>query len=389
MELIKAWKKLLEESTYPPEEPFNTEWVSLGKGFNRKALGNWDTPLISHEITFLNLEMAKSLMEVYLFSSFKQDDGMMAYRVIAESDVYSKPEEKGPSFICSHPPVWMFTVKKILDKQWDERFAKLCFEIGEKNLLWWENNRMDRYNLFWYMDSFPDAKIPESGYENSPRWDFTDIGPFPCVDLNCQILLHLRTLKFIGEKIGVKKQQIGLLNKKINSLQIILERYLWDEKEEFYCDYELTGRNTKKTISSYWALICEITPGEDIERFIKPLESKNNFIGNCGLTSVSLSEPCFSLDFWRGPMWLSQVFWICVGLQKYGFTDMAKKIAGVSLDNINKVYKETGKLWEFYNPIDGDISKLKRNGNKTGPFPDYLGHNPIISLEKIREGEII
>jgi len=47
------------------------------------------------------------------------------------------------------------------------------------------------------------------------------------------------------------------------------------------------------------------------------------------------------------------------------------------------------KIWEFYNPIDGDIKKLKRKGKDSGPFSDYLGHNPLLSLQRISEGENI
>lgn len=388
MDLTTAWKNLLEESTYPAEEPFKNRWTSPGKGYPRKVLGHWDTPLIAREILYFDPDRAKQLLLSYLVNSFRSADGMMALRVTAESDAFSEPGENGPDFSCSHPPVWTFTARRILEKKWDRDFASLCLDTGAKNIAWWENNRMDRTGLFWYYDSFPGEKKWESGYEESPRWDCKETGPFPCVDLNCQLILQLENLGFIAEGLGEGKTAKKFRDKRL-ALRKTANRYFWDESLGFFCDYELTRRNAQKTIASYWTLVSGTAEKDDVAKLLRALENKKEFGAAAGLPAVALSEPSFELDCWRGPMWLSQVFWVCAGLQRYALKESAQKIAARCLENAQRVLDETGKIWEFYNPLDCDLKKLKRKGDPAGPFPDYLGHNPLLSLELLKEGETV
>ncbi|MGC9065925.1 MAG: MGH1-like glycoside hydrolase domain-containing protein [Candidatus Ratteibacteria bacterium] len=387
MDLIVEWKTLIDESTYPAEYPFPGEWVSFGKGYPVKGLGGWETSLIAHEVKDFDLDRAKHLMVLYLKSCYREEDGMLASKVVAKSDNLYSMTKKGRIYKYSHAPIWSFTARKILEKQWDEKFALLCFDIGINNLKWWEENRKDRIGLFWYFDSYPDEKeSAESGHEHSPRWDFTDLGPFPCIDLNCQILIYLENLIFLAEKLGRVRERDKIFSMYEN-LKATSWKYFWDELIGIFCDYDLTGMNAKKTTASFWALISGLASQEDTERMVTLLLDPKEFFAPHGLPVVSLSEPAFELDFWRGALWPSEVFWVCAGLQKYKFDEIAKKIARICLENIFSTFKNTGKFWEFYNPLDGNISKLKRNKSSKGPFPDCPASVPVISLEKIAEGE--
>lgn len=389
MNLIEKWKLLIDESVNPAEYPFSGEWISLGKGHPIRGIGGWETPIIAHEIAEYNIERAKHLIVLYVNSCLREEDGMFAARVVVRSDPLYQSTEKGRIYKYSHSPIWLFVAKKILDKKWDEKFALFCFEAGLKNLKWWEENRKDRIGLFWYFDSFPDEKdVPESGYDNSPRWDFTELGPFPCIDLNCQILLYLEKLIFLASDLKIHEEE-NKLKVLYDELKKVMLRYFWDEITGIFCDYELTGINAKKTTASFWSLISGLALNDDIDRMVPLLQNSSEFDAPWGLTAVSISEPGFELDLWRGCLFPSEVFWVCTGLQRYNLDDVAKTIAKKCLENIYKVYKSTGKFWEFYNPIDGDISKLKRKKLNHGPFPDCPGSVPVISLEKIVAGEKI
>jgi len=389
MDMIKEWKTLIDKSTYPAEYPFPGEWISFGQGYPIKGIGGWETPLIAHEILHFDLKKAKHLLVLYLKSSLRQEDGMMAARVVCKSDISYTDKDRGKFYTYSHPPVWSFPARKILEKEWDAKFALFCFESGISNLNWWINNRQDRIGLFWYLDSYPDKKdFAESGYQYSSRWDFTELGPFPCVDLSCQILLYLENMIFLAEKLQMQSKKQHLVLKR-DTLKNIVIRYFWDEILGFFCDYDLTGLNAKKTTASLWPLISGIATSDYLERIIPLLLDQREFNAPWGLPSVSLSESKFELDFWRGCLWPSEVFWVCAGLQRCGYLDIAKQIAQKCLDNIYYVYKTTGKFWEFYNPLDGDITKLLRNKNRSGPYQDCPASVPVISLEKISAGEQI
>lgn len=389
MNLIEKWKLLIDDCVNPAEYPFVDEWISLGKEYPLRGIGGWETALIAHEIAHYDIERSRHLISLYINSSMREEDGMFAARVIAKSDPLFSSTEKGRIFKYSHPPIWISVARKILEKNPDEKFALFCFETGLRNLRWWEENRKDRIGLFWYMDSFPDEKdSPESGYDNSPRWDFTELGPFPCIDLSCQILLYIENLIFLGT-ILKKHKQIAHLKSSYSELKKVMLRYFWDEIIGIFCDYELTGTNAKKTTASFWSFVSGLALNEDMDRIVPLLENPAEFGAPMGLPVVALSEPCFDLDLWRGCLFPSEVFWLCIGLQRYNLDDLASKIARKCLENVYKVYHDTGRFWEFYNPLDGDISKLKRKKSSQGPLPDCPGSVPVISLEKIAEGERI
>ncbi|MCM8764710.1 MAG: alpha,alpha-trehalase, partial [Candidatus Omnitrophica bacterium] len=333
MDMVAYWKKIIDNATHGVEYPFEGEWISLGKSYPVKGIGGWETPVIAHEIAQYNLERAKHLIILYLKSCMKEDNGMLAARVIAKSDTLYPSTERGRIYKYSHPPIWNFVAKKIAEKKWDEKFALFCFESGLRNLKWWVENRKDRIGLFWYFDSFPDEKnSPESGYEYSPRWDFTELGPFPCIDLNCQILLYMENLIFFAEKLNrnKEKQQLTIAYHELKKLVL---RYFWDEIVGAFCDYDLTGMNAKKTTASFWPLISGLASIEDTHRIVSLLENPKEFAGFKGIPAVSLSEPKFELDLWRGCMWPSETFWICAGLQRYGFNNIAVNIAKKCIEN--------------------------------------------------------
>ncbi|MCM8815396.1 MAG: alpha,alpha-trehalase [Candidatus Omnitrophica bacterium] len=389
IEMIAYWKKIIDDATHKPEYPFEGEWISFGNLYPVKGLGGWETPVIAHEIAQYDPDRAKHLIIQYLKTSMNEDDGMLAAKVVTKTDALYPSTERGRIYKYSHPPVWNFIAKKIVENNWDEKFALFCFESGLKNLKWWEENRKDRIGLYWYFDSFPDEKdSPESGYEHSPRWDFTELGPFPCIDLSCQILLYMESMIFFADKLNRKKEK-SKITASYQELKTVMTRYFWDEIVGAYCDYDLTGMNAKKTTASFWSLTSGLASADDAQRLVSLLENPEEFAGAKGIPAVSFSEPKFELDFWRGCMWPSETFWICVGLQRYGFNDLTVTIAKKCIENVYSVFKSTGKLWEFYNPVDGNMKTLRRKKSRQGPFPDYPASVPVISLEKMITGEKI
>jgi hypothetical protein len=387
MDLVRAWKELCEASTLPAIEPFASEWVSIGHGYPRKVLGHWDSPQIIREIAFFDLQRAKDLLRLYLTHSFRKEDGMMAIWVLASSDKNYSPSTKGASFLCSHPPIWSHCARIILASEWDESLALLSLQTGIANLAWWNANRRDPLGLYWYRDSYPDEdKCWESGYDASPRWDHTELGPFPCIDLNCQILMLLEDLSFIAEKLN-DTETVKKMKKEYLQLKKRIGRYFWDELYGCFTDYDLAGANAKKTCGLFWSLVSGAAEESDIERMEELLKGEEGFSTKYGITTVALSEKSFTLDCWKGPMWFSQIYWLCIGLQRYQRKNLARSIAQRSLFTATKILHETGVLWEFYNPLEGSVSNLLRKGSPTGPFPNYLGHNPLISLTRIADGE--
>lgn len=48
-------------------------------------------------------------------------------------------------------------------------------------------------------------------------------------------------------------------------------------------------------------------------------------------------------------------------------------------------FGKTGTIWEFYHPFGGNESDLLRKPHAGFPlpFPDYMGHNPLLAMAKL------
>lgn len=54
--------------------------------------------------------------------------------------------------------------------------------------------------------------------------------------------------------------------------------------------------------------------------------------------------------------WACQQFIVMKGLENYGFCEDAKRIAEKYVNLVEKVFEQTGNLWEKYNVVDGSIN---------------------------------
>jgi alpha,alpha-trehalase len=76
---------------------------------------------------------------------------------------------------------------------------------------------------------------------------------------------------------------------------------------------------------------------------------KKNLLTQAGLISTTEETG----QQWDSPNGWAPLQWIAIqGLAKYGFTDLAKDIAGRWLSVNKKVYHNTGKLMEKYNVVN-------------------------------------
>ena len=63
------------------------------------------------------------------------------------------------------------------------------------------------------------------------------------------------------------------------------------------------------------------------------------------------------------------------GFDKYGYTDIAKRIAQKYVTLADKVFEKTGNLWEKYNVIDGNLDVSNEYG-----LPPMMGWSAGVYL---------
>ena len=198
----------------------------------------------------------------------------------------------------------------------------------------------------------------ESGWDYSTRWfkvnnDFasintTDIVP---VDLNCLLL-------YLEEKIAaaylhtgnttVSKQFSETAEKRKESIQ----KYCWNETEGFYFDFDTSTGKQKNVFSlaAAYPLFFKLASKKQAEKIVQIIEL--HFLHEGGLVSTLQT----SGQQWDAPNGWAPLHWITiVGLENYGFTELAETIAKRWIKLGTDVFSRTGKLMEKYNVVNTNL----------------------------------
>jgi alpha,alpha-trehalase len=196
----------------------------------------------------------------------------------------------------------------------------------------------------------------ESGWDFSSRWfadskniktiETTDFSP---VDLNCLVYNLEKVLAKAYQLKGDSKKQsyYDQLAKELAEKGI--NYYCWGYKEGWFVDYN-AGRDkrwTAYTLAGMYPLFMKVATKEQAARAVEFL--KKNFIKPGGVVTSLLTTG----QQWDAPNGWAPLQWITIiGLENYGYHELAKSIAKRWIKLNNDVYQRTGKLMEKYNVVN-------------------------------------
>ncbi len=236
--------------------------------------------------------------------------------------------------------------------------------------------------LVAYYYAYEKIKNLDSGFylgswasmDNSPRIS----GMLCSIDTTSEVVLSARNLAFIARELGLTEDakkfenEADTLSRKVNDK-------LWDSQSGFYYDWSVkNARHDVKTIAGYWPLIARIASDEQAARLAAHLRDPKQFARLHMVPTTPADEPAFQPKghYWRGGVWTPTNVMVIAGLEEYGYHDLAESIAKNHVDNVFKVYQETGTVWEFYQP--DAVAVGYQPNHKTRPdFTGWTGNTPI------------
>jgi alpha,alpha-trehalase len=191
----------------------------------------------------------------------------------------------------------------------------------------------------------------ESGWDFSSRWNENPLDPgtirtteLAAIDLNC-LLYHLEL------KLGHWLENPAFTAAAESRKHLILEHF-YDDAQGWFFDLEhASGKRTDAwTLAGMFPLFFGIATPEQAAKTAAHLESK--FLHAGGLTTT-LTE---SGEQWDAPNGWAPLQWIaCIGLERYGFADLAREIAHRFVNLADSVWQRTGKLMEKYDVFHTDL----------------------------------
>lgn len=207
----------------------------------------------------------------------------------------------------------------------------------------------------------------ESGWDYSSRWFrdgenissiyTADIVP---VDLNC-LLFHLEQTLAEAYQLSNDENRSKHFQWLAEQRASCIQRYCWNNELNFFVDFDFISGKQKKslTLAGIAPLFFNIATKEQAMKVATVVEEK--FLQPGGVVT-SLKN---SGQQWDAPNGWAPLQWMTIiGLENYGFTELAKEIAQRWIALNKKVFLQTGKMMEKYDVMNMD--KLAAGGEYPG-----------------------
>ncbi len=192
--------------------------------------------------------------------------------------------------------------------------------------------------------------------DNSPRNRYLGFG----VDITCEMVLFASTLldmMEVLEKKGCapkeKEERKTFLQRHKEDTIIAINQYMWNEEDGFYYDVTFAGEQSgMKTAAAFWALLSGAADQRQQQRLAQWLEDPQTFNRPHRVPVLAADEKEYDPmgGYWSGSVWAPTNAMIVLGLEKCGYNKLAKDIAMNHLDVLNRVFQDTGTIWENYPP---------------------------------------
>lgn len=327
----------------------------------------WDSVFHALAIVNYNPELAKNAIVAVL--SQAREDGFIPCTMSPDgSDEVTQPQ------------VLSWGAWEVYKKTGDKEFLKGNVDVLEKYLIWDIKNRDKNNNglLEWMSD--PDdltCKCGESGLDNSPRFDFDE--DMDAVDFSVFCAHDAYYLSKIFGELGIENKA-GEWHERYDKIKGKINELLWCEEDGVYYDRLFSGKFSKVlTPASFFPLFAEIPNKNQAAEMVKVLTNKKLLWVENPVATISKNHPAFSTDMWRGGVWLNLNYFIIKGLKNYGYDDLADELLRKTLEMINKWYKKTGTIFEFYDPNDKVAPYRCDRKGKARKVPDWRKQvHPIV-----------
>ncbi len=194
--------------------------------------------------------------------------------------------------------------------------------------------------------------------------DFTstfggDIRQCTPLQTNCALVRYARDLAWMAAEIGRAEEAAGWLQEAERRSRLI-RQYGWNEKESMYFEYQYTRQRQLPywTLAAYWTLWSGVATVDEAKALVGHLERFEHAFGVAQTAEKYASpHPEFENLQWDYPSgWPPFHIILYQGLMKYGYETEARRIASKYLNLQLAIHEQTGKLWEKYNVVEGNLS---------------------------------
>lgn len=259
-----------------------------------------------------------------------------------------KTVPNGGQSVFTQPPLLAWGVWRNYLALGDRTTLARALPALEAYLNWNCANRDANANGLLEWKSHPDAlcRCGESGMDNSPRFDGGE--PLDAVDFSVLAAHDMAHVARIADALG-ESGKAREWSRRAAAMSAAVHRDLWDEADGFYYDRTLDGRSTGvRAVSGFLPLLLDDLPPGRAERLLAALRDPAHFAVSFPIPSLSVSDPSWSTDMWRGATWLNLNYLVIEGLKRQGQAQEARRLADASIAQVRQTAETHGVIFEFY-----------------------------------------
>jgi putative isomerase len=240
----------------------------------------------------------------------------------------------------SKPPLAAWAVNEIYEADHDLAFVKEMYDKLIKYHDWWFQYRDHNKNgicEYGSTDGTLEAAKWESGMDNAIRYDSTEMvkngeGAWSMnqesVELHAYLELERQYLTRFAALLQIPFHQSGKSYLSID--------YFFDKDKGYYFDRKLNGDFITcfgpEGWSPLWAGLAARRQGQAV---VAVMQDSAKFASFIPFPTAALDNPKFmERGYWRGPIWLDQVYFAISGLRKYGYVQEADRYTKQVFDRL-------------------------------------------------------
>ena len=289
----------------------------------------------------------------------------------------------------SQPPFLGLMLEDVLRENPEAISLKEAFDCLEKEYKFWQTQRIAENGLNCYGCDLPESELVrklhvagyrkrtgkkvaytvenarnilcecESGWDFSPRFDLQCSVCNP-IDLNCLLYKDETLLSAWAERLGDEQKSqfyVNAAQERAGKIRTLMR------KEGLYFDYNVAKECCCETLSCASLFPYFVGLDNDIVGFQKALGYLERLFG---IVACDSQERCYQ---WSSPnSWAPLNFVAFFAAKRLSLMEDALRIAKKYVEATDKLFEQTGKLWEKYNAENGELDHASEYGT-----PDMLG----------------
>ena len=312
----------------------------------------WDSWKHAVALSYLDPTLAKD--QIRTMFDYQDDAGMIA------DCIYTDPAEN--NYRDTKPPLAAWAVNAIFQADKDTSFVAEMYPKLLRYHQWWYKFRdHDRNSICEYgaTDGTLEAAKWESGMDNAIRFDDAKMVKNgekawsmdqESIDLNA----------YLQYEYSLLKEFAAILNIPFNEPdgKSLIQDYFFDKETGYFFDKKLNRSFIKVFGPEGWTpLWTGLATKEQADEAVKIMFDTKKFSTYIPFPTAAADNPEFApRGYWRGPIWIDQVYFAISGIRKYGYTKEADMYTQQVFDRLQGL-EDDAPIHENYDVYTGERLK--------------------------------